>query len=113
MTILYAILFIIPVFSVFYRVRTSLWKYFSCKTGWRHLWGIAHKSGVWFDLELVGGIFKKIAHALPFVHAVELERAVLSGNYADIFPHIFWVIGYTIITLLAAIILFLRQMRKQ
>ena len=70
-------------------------------------------SGVWFDLELVGGIFKKIAHALPFVHAVELERAVLSGKYADIFPHIFWVIGYTIITLLAAIILFLRQMRIQ
>jgi ABC-2 type transport system permease protein len=29
-------------------------------------------SGVWFDLELVGGVFRKVAYALPFVHAVEL-----------------------------------------
>ena len=41
-------------------------------------------SGTWFDLELVGGAFKKIANALPFLHAVEMERAILSGNYADI-----------------------------
>ena len=26
----------------------------------------------------VGGVFQKIAHALPFVHAVEMERAVLA-----------------------------------
>ena len=38
-------------------------------------------SGVWFDLELVGGTFEKIANLLPFSHAVELERAVVSGNY--------------------------------
>ena len=31
-------------------------------------------SGVWFDLKLVGGIFEKIANALPFFHAVELEK---------------------------------------
>ena len=29
-------------------------------------------SGVWFDLELVGGLFEKIANGLLFVHAVEL-----------------------------------------
>ena len=29
-------------------------------------------SGVWFDLNLVGGTFKKIANVLPFVHAAEL-----------------------------------------
>ncbi|MBQ5362428.1 MAG: ABC transporter permease [Clostridia bacterium] len=27
-------------------------------------------SGIWFDLDLIGGVFKKIAYALPFVHAV-------------------------------------------
>lgn len=70
-------------------------------------------SGVWFDLDLVGGIFKKIANVLPFVHAVELERAVLHGNYADIFPHIYWVIGYMAVTFLIAILLFLRQMKRQ
>ncbi len=70
-------------------------------------------SGVWFDLDLVGGTFRKIAYALPFVHAVDMQRAVLAGNFADIFPHIWWVLGYAAALLLAAILLFLRQMKKQ
>ena len=70
-------------------------------------------SGTWFDLELVGGVFKKIAYALPFVHSVEMERAVLIGNFADIFPHLFWVLGYALLSLITATFLFLRQMKKQ
>ena len=70
-------------------------------------------SGIWFDLDLVGGAFKKIAYALPFVHAVEMERAILSGNFSDIFPHILWVLGYSIVLLVAAVFFFLRQMKKQ
>ena len=70
-------------------------------------------SGTWFDLELVGGAFKNIAYALPFVHAVEMERAVLSGNYADIFPHIYWVLGYAVAITIAAVFAFLHQMKKQ
>ena len=70
-------------------------------------------SGVWFDLDLVGGVFKKIAYALPFVHAVELQRAVISGSFADIFPHFWWVFGYAVVILVAAVLLFLRQMKKQ
>lgn len=70
-------------------------------------------SGTWFDLELVGGAFKKFAYALPFVHAVEMERAVLAGKFADIFPHLWWVIGYAAVTTVAAIFLFLRQMKNQ
>ena len=70
-------------------------------------------SGIWFDLELVGGAFRKIAYALPFVHAVELERAALSGNFAGIFPHLWWVLGYAAAILAAAVLLFLRQMKRQ
>ncbi len=70
-------------------------------------------SGVWFDLELVGGAFKKVAYALPFVHAVDLERAVLAGDFAGIFPHIWWVLGYTAVLFATAVALFLRQMKKQ
>lgn len=70
-------------------------------------------SGIWFDLELVGGAFKKIAYALPFVHAVEMERAALSGVFGEILPHLFWVLGYSIIILALAVLLFLRQMKKQ
>ena len=70
-------------------------------------------SGIWFDLELVGGVFKNIAYMLPFVHAVELERAVISGNFGDIWQHIFWVLGYGIVSLFLAIFFFLRQMKRQ
>ena len=69
-------------------------------------------SGTWFDLELVGGTFRKIANILPFVHAVEMERAILRSDFPGIFPHIWWVLGYTVLTLTLAILLFLRQMRK-
>ena len=69
-------------------------------------------SGTWFDLALVGGAFRKIAYALPFVHAVEMERAVLAGNFGDILPHLAWVMGYAAVLLVAAVLLFLRQMKK-
>jgi ABC-2 type transport system permease protein len=70
-------------------------------------------SGVWFDLELVGGTFQRIAHLLPFVHAVELERAVLRGDFSQLGIHLLWVLGYAVVLLMLAVLLFLRQMRKQ
>ena len=69
-------------------------------------------SGVWFDLELVGGGFKKVAYALPFVHAVEMERAILTGNFGEILTHLWWVLGYAAAAFLLAVILFLKQMKK-
>lgn len=69
-------------------------------------------SGIWFDLDLVGGTFRKIAYMLPFVHAVDMERAILAGDFAGIFPHIWWVLGYGAALLILAIILFLRQMKR-
>ena len=69
-------------------------------------------SGAWFDLNLVGGAFQKVAYALPFVHAVDMERAVLSGDYSGVFPHLWWVLGYAAILLVLAVLLFLRQMKK-
>lgn len=75
--------------------------------------GSAWVSGIWFDLELVGGTFRKIAYALPFVHAVELERAALAGNFTDILPHLWWVLGYAAVVLVTAVLLFLRQMKRQ
>lgn len=70
-------------------------------------------SGTWFDLNLVGGVFQKVAYALPFVHAVELERAALYGNYAQLLPHLLWVLGYALAAVLFAVWLFLRQMKQQ
>ena len=70
-------------------------------------------SGIWFDLELVGGVFKKVAYVLPFVHSVELQRAVIAGDYAGIFPHLWWVLGYALVILVLAVFVYLRQMKRQ
>lgn len=116
--ILYAIVFIIPVSILFIALGLLCGSVFTDK----QVGGIcgalltnlsAWLSGIWFDLELVGGVFQKIANLLPFVHAVELERAVLAGNFADIFPHLWWVLGYAAVSLAAAVLLFLRQMKRQ
>lgn len=116
--ILIAVLFIIPISVLFIALGLLFGSILSDK----QVGGIcgalltnlsAWLSGTWFDLELVGGAFKKIAYALPFVHAVEMERAVLSGDFAHIFPHLWWVLGYALIALTVAIMLFLRQMKKQ
>ena len=70
-------------------------------------------SGVWFDLNLVGGTFKKIANALPFVHAVELEKALFNGNFEGAVSHILPIILYSVVITAVAVLCFLRQMKRQ
>ena len=70
-------------------------------------------SGVWFDLKLVGGVFEEIAHALPFVHAVEMERALSGGAFENVIAHILPVTVYSILAVVAAVFCFLRQMKRQ
>lgn len=115
--ILFALIFIIPVSALF----ISLGLFFGSILNEKQAGGIcgallanlsAWLSGIWFDLELVGGVFKKIAYLLPFVHAVELERKLLSGAFSEIIPHLLWVLGYTAVTLALAVFLFLRQMKR-
>lgn len=116
--ILYAVLLIVPISILF----VGLGLLFGSILNDKQVGGIcgalltnlsAWLSGIWFDLDLVGGAFKKIAYCLPFVHAVELERAVLSGSFSELFPHLWWVLGYAAVTIVAAVLLFLRQMKKQ
>lgn len=116
--ILFAVLMIIPVSVLFIALGLLFGSILSDK----QVGGIcgalltnltAWLSGIWFDLSLVGGAFEAVASVLPFMHAVELERAILSGSFGDILPHLLWVLGYALVTLLAAVMLFLRQMRKQ
>jgi len=70
-------------------------------------------SGVWFDLNLVGGAFRKIAYALPFVHAVEMEKALVCGDFGAAAAHAWPVAAYGLLTAAAAVICFLGQMKRQ
>ena len=70
-------------------------------------------SGVWFDLKLVGGAFEKIANALPFVHAVEMEKALFKGDFGGAVSHILPVLLYGGLVAMIAVLAFLGQMKKQ
>lgn len=116
--VLWAVLFIIPVAFFYIGLGLLCGSIFSSK----QVGGIcgalltnlsAWLSGIWFDVSLIGGAFRKIADVLPFVHAVELERAVFSCNFDGILTHLLWVIGYAVVTMIAAVLLFLRQMKRQ
>ncbi|MBR3953217.1 MAG: ABC transporter permease [Oscillospiraceae bacterium] len=70
-------------------------------------------SGIWFDIELLGETFVKIANIFPFIHAVEIERTVINGNFSAITEHLFPLIFYVVITATGAVALFLQKMKKQ
>ena len=116
--ILYAVVFIIPVSILYIALGLLCGSVLNDK----QVGGVcgalltnlsAWLSGIWFDIELIGGVFTKICNGLPFVHAVELVRAVLIGDFAGIFPHLWWVLGYSIAVFGIAVWLFLRQMKRK
>ncbi|MPM50348.1 hypothetical protein SDC9_97087 [bioreactor metagenome] len=69
-------------------------------------------SGTWFDLELVGGTFKKIAYCLPFVHAVNAARGGLSGDYSTVLGDLLWVSVYALVVMIAAVFLFNKKIHS-
>ena len=69
-------------------------------------------SGIWFDINLVGGAFETIAKILPFYHAVELQRNVLIGDFSSIFIDLCWVVGYAVVLGVLSVYLFFKQMKK-
>ena len=116
--ILYAIIGIIPV-AIF---NISLGLLFGSILNVKQVGGIcgalltnlsAWLSGVWFDINLIGGLFKKTANILPFLHAVELEKALFIGNFDVAFSHIVPVLVYFAFTTVLAVMCFLNQMKKQ
>ncbi len=117
-SMLYAVLFLLPL-SIFY---IALGLLFGSILNDKQVGGIcgalltnlsAWLSGIWFDLDLVGGVFKKIAYLLPFVHGVEMERSALAGDFRSALSHFWWVLGYAVVFLGLAVWMFLRQMKRQ
>ena len=70
-------------------------------------------SGIWFDIEMLGKGFKAVANCLPFIPAVELERAVVIGDLNSAMPHFWWVLIYGVVLMVIAIAVFLRQMKNR
>lgn len=43
------------------------------------------------------GTFGTVLQYLPFSHTVDIATGVINGNFASIYPHIFWIIAYTVL----------------
>lgn len=69
-------------------------------------------SGTWFDLNLVGKGFKTFAYVLPFANSVDSARAAVAGRYSGIFPELWWVIGYAVVIMAAAVLTFRKKMKS-
>jgi ABC-2 type transport system permease protein len=70
-------------------------------------------SGAWMDLEMVGGVFETLGYALPFVHAVEASRGLLSGSgFGDIAGSCLIISVYAIILFFLAIASFRWAMKR-
>src|SRR5690625_5049125 len=67
--------------------------------------------GIMIPLNTIGGTFQTICNLLPFVHAVDLVQSVLSDNYSEVFQHLWWVLGYTAVIFILAVIFFKKKMK--
>ena len=117
-SIIYAVVGMLPM-AVFY---IALGLLCGCLLGVKQVGGIcgalltnlsAWLSGIWFDPALVGGGFQTIANALPFIHAVEMERALYSGDLEQAIIHMFPILLYSALFTVLAIFVFFRKMKNQ
>ncbi|MCR0457831.1 ABC transporter permease [Emergencia sp. 1XD21-10] len=68
-------------------------------------------SGAVLPLDSIGGTFQKVCNLLPFSHAVDAVRCAISGSYSDILLHLVWILGYAIVLVIPAVIVFKRKMK--
>ncbi len=68
-------------------------------------------SGMWFDLDAIGGGFDVFCHVLPFAHGYDLIRYTLAGDWGNVWLPFVVVAVYTIAISVVAVLLFRRQTR--
>lgn len=75
---------------------------------------VAMISGGWWSVEQMPSVIKSIAEALPFLHAMDASRDVITrgAGFAGIIPDLYWLIGWTIALFAIGIVLFRRSMAR-
>ncbi|MFA5302713.1 MAG: ABC transporter permease [Bacteroidales bacterium] len=68
--------------------------------------------GAWMDLNILGETLKKITDFLPFSHAIEASRIVLSGRPDPVWIHLGVVCLYALVFFILAVFFFRRKMRS-
>jgi ABC-2 type transport system permease protein len=68
--------------------------------------------GAWMDIKILGGTIESIAKLLPFSHAIEFSRIILSDRPDNIWIHLLIVSGYAILFFLLSVYFFTRKMKS-
>jgi ABC-2 type transport system permease protein len=68
--------------------------------------------GTWLDPRAIGGVIESVADALPFAHALYAVRGVMvdGARFGEIAADLSWVLGYTAVMVVLAVVLFRRRM---
>lgn len=69
-------------------------------------------SGMWFDLDMIGGGFNVFCHVLPFAHAYDLIRYTLSGEWDAVWIPALVVAAYALVLTVAAVLAFKFRARR-
>ncbi len=68
--------------------------------------------GIWMDVEAIGGAIKTVCNILPFYHSVKAARLAVSGNAGDCGVDLLVVLAYTVVVVIASILAFNANMKK-
>ena len=74
---------------------------------------VAFTSGMWFDLNMIGGAFKFVSYLLPFAHTVNLLKYLLVGNFSNALIPLVVMVIYSLTFTLLAIFLFKKFAMKK
>ena len=81
---------------------------------WMFIVPLAMISGAWWPVEQMPSVIKSIAEALPFIHAMDACRDVITKGvgFTSILPELYWLIGWTVALFAIGIVLFRRSMAR-
>ena len=78
---------------------------------WIFIVPMAMISGAWFTVDRMPSTVRRVAEALPFIHAIDASRSVLNGaSFSAIMLDTYWLIGWAVVLFATGIMLFRRTM---
>lgn len=69
-------------------------------------------SGMWFDLDTIGGGFAVFCKVFPFAHCYDVMRYTIAGDYKNVWAGLLIVIAYTAVLFALAAVLFVRMSKR-
>lgn len=69
-------------------------------------------SGMWFDLDVIGGGFNVFCHVLPFAHCYDLIRYTLAGDWGNVWLPFIVATAYTAVVTVVAVLIFKYRAKK-